>query len=102
MHKNSTEKVVSVHREMYAVASQMLIETFTNCKNEANLLVGLGPQKFLLRLSDLCLHALLGLQRHPGNHNDPSSFICANYYPDHLNFILSLSYHGKVALVWNF
>lgn len=44
----------------------MLTGAFTNC--EANSLVGLGLRESLLRLSDLCCHALLGRRCRPGNH----------------------------------
>lgn len=38
-----------------------------SAEHYANSLVGLGVQKSLLRLFDLCRHALQGRQLHPGN-----------------------------------
>ena len=71
-HTKSTGKGVSAYTDACTAAYQMLTEAFTNCKNEANSLVGLGLRECLLRLSDLCCHALLGRHRHPGNYSDVS------------------------------
>lgn len=72
----------------------MLTEAFTNCKNEANSLVGLGLRESLLRLSDLCRHALQGRQRRPGNHNDVSCFSCATcfFHPIIFHLILTFTF----------
>lgn len=48
----------------------MLTEAFINCMDEENSLAGLQLRESLLRLSDLCLRALLGRQHRPGERND--------------------------------
>lgn len=90
-HAKSTGKGVSMLTDAYTVAYHMLTESFTNWKNEANSLLGLGLRESQLPLSDLCCHALLGRQRRPEDHSDVSCFSSATFfYPKYFQ----LSSHG--------